>query len=719
MMKNRETYQYDLLKRLAFNRFGGTEDELRAAELLRDEISALGGEGRLMPFEIPAYEIQRCALTVTAPFIREIDCLAWGHSGQLPEGGVESALRYIELNTPAAFQAQGELSGCAVLVNSLDFDLYRELVKRHAAAIIEISADKWYRTAESTDLLPLEMRPVYLAAGRVPVFSIRAHDAAAMRKDGAKTVRLELRQTSFTRASHNVLATIRGTENADECVVLTAHYDSVAVGDGAWDNASGAVTLMYLYAHFLEHPPKRTMRFIWCGSEEQGLLGSKAYVEKYEAELASVRMCFNFDMCGTALGDNCVDVAGSEELEELVRRLCGEAGYVAAVNRFVDSSDSASFADKGIPAVCPSRGHWTSTEFHTRYDRIDPISAEKLLEMGEFSAFLIGYFVNAETFPVPREMPEDMRERLDSCFYRKELAELEQERILSILSDLGLPVDDEAPQVTQMTREEDGEPYDVWSVDQAGRRMMLKKAKERELDVYRDFLSHGPAYAPRLYGTTSRPDGDYILMERVEGENLQKCNRSRLKLALDAIIEMQREYWNAPLTDRGCPYADSMADRAARMDYLPDPDLVRVYQSFLSDCAAVPKTLCHDDLLPFNVLVSPDRAVLIDWEAAGILPYPTSLARLIAHGTDDPSDFFYMTREDKAFAMEYYYEHLIHPQGIPYEDYRRSMELALFYEYCEWVFVGNKYGNTETDHYKRYLPLAKAEAQRLIDQGLV
>lgn len=54
-----------------------------------------------------------------------------------------------------------------------------------------------------------------------------------------------------------------------------------------------------------------------------------------------------------------------------------------------------------------------------------------------------------------------------------------------------------------------------------------------------------------------------------------------------------------------------------------------------------------DDLLPFNVIVSDDRAVLIDWEYGGILPYPSSFARLIAHGEEAEDSLFHMTREDR------------------------------------------------------------------------
>lgn len=407
-MCSKDTYQYQLLEKLCFPRFGGTEGELRAAQLIQNEITALGGQSELMPFDIPAYEIERCAMTANGKLI---PCVAMGHSGQLPEGGVELTLKYVESNTEAVFHAQGDLSGCAVLVNTFDLDMYRELVERGAAAIIEIDNGKWY---ENKELVSVEMRPRYLAVGQVPVFTVGVRDAMELVDSGTQTVHLELRQRSFTNTSHNVLATVEGSDRAEESIVLTAHYDSTQTSPGACDNGSGAVTLMYIYRHFLKNRPRRTMRFVWCGSEEQGLLGSRAYVAAHEEELSHVRLCYNLDSVGTILGENNIDIAGSDALKELTERLCREWGFVTEVYVYPDGSDSAPFAGKGVPAVCPGRIHWTSCDFHTRWDTIETVSAQRLYEMGEFSVFYLDRFVNADEFPVAREMPEELAQKLDA-----------------------------------------------------------------------------------------------------------------------------------------------------------------------------------------------------------------------------------------------------------------------------------------------------------------
>ena len=137
----------------------------------------------------------------------------------------------------------------------------------------------------------------------------------------------------------------------------------------------------------------------------------------------------------------------------------------------------------------------------------------------------------------------------------------------------------------------------------------------------------------------------YLLTEFVEGHDLRRCDRKCLVSVLNALFYLQNQYWKrADLQNVGFGFAASLPGREKRGNSLGDADLERAYERFLQIYGEIPWTLCHDDLLPFHVLSSGDRAVLIDWEYALILPYPTSLARLIAHGEEDENSFFHMTQ---------------------------------------------------------------------------
>ena len=270
-------------------------------------------------------------------------------------------------------------------------------------------------------------------------------------------------------------------------------------------------------------------------------------------------------------------------------------------------------------------------------------------------------------------------------------------------------------QVTQLTHEEDGEPYQVWQIDNGDARYILKEAKEKEAEIYQSILADLPGDSvPRIYQTIGEENKVCLLMEYIQGEDLRSCNRRKLNLALDALIALQRKTWeDQTLADVGYTFERSCKNLENRARYLNDPLLETVFQQFLQVYASVPRTLCHDDLLPFNVIASDNRAVLIDWECGGLLPYPASFARLIAHGEEKENAFFYMTREDKNFAVDYYYENLLKEKGITYAQWRENMAYFLFSEYCEWVFVGNKYGATDGENFQKYLPLAKEQAGRI------
>ena len=223
-------------------------------------------------------------------------------------------------------------------------------------------------------------------------------------------------------------------------------------------------------------------------------------------------------------------------------------------------------------------------------------------------------------------------------------------------------------QVTQLTHEEDGEPYQVWQIDNGDARYILKEAKEKEAEIYQSILADLPGDSvPRVYQTIGEENKVCLLMEYIQGEDLRSCNRRKLNLALDALVALQRKTWeDQTLADVGYTYERSRKNLENRARYLNDPLLETVFQQFLQVYASVPRTLCHDDLLPFNVIATENRAVLIDWECGGLLPYPASFARLIAHGEEKENAFFYMTREDKNFAVDYYYDNLLKEKGITY-----------------------------------------------------
>ncbi len=288
-----------------------------------------------------------------------------------------------------------------------------------------------------------------------------------------------------------------------------------------------------------------------------------------------------------------------------------------------------------------------------------------------------------------------------------------QKALCDILDRLGYPgIREDA--IAAFLCEEDGAEYAVWLVDAGERKYVLKRAKGNELELYRTFFRERKPYVPAFLGECTFDDGAYFLTEYCPGENLRRCDREKLKKALDALIAMQDEFWQrADLYGAANAYGMALKNIEHRGKFLGSALLDAAYAKFREQYAEIPRTLCHDDLLPINLLIG-ERAVLIDWEYGGMLPYPTSLARLLAHGRERDDAYFYLSRSDRDFAIEYYYEHLAVKHGISYEDYRHTLEFFFFFEYCEWVMLGNEYDSRNDERFGESLQLAEESARKLL-----
>lgn len=286
---------------------------------------------------------------------------------------------------------------------------------------------------------------------------------------------------------------------------------------------------------------------------------------------------------------------------------------------------------------------------------------------------------------------------------------MENSAIEAILEELGVCA--KVRGVTQFCAEEDGRPYQVWKVETADGPLVLKKTDADEREVYAAFLK-GRGWAPAAYGFAEYGGEPYLLMEYVSGESMSAGGREKLRLTLDALISGQEKFWgNTELADVGYGYAKSYPNRYKRLAHMGE--LAGCYSAYLEEFSAVPRTLCNDDMLPFNVIVGAERAVIVDWEFAGILPYPCAIARLLAFGEDDPNALFRMTEEDRRFALDYYYENLVRGKGISREEYDRTMRLFFFKEYSEWIYCAACSGDRDSENYRRYAPKAEKLAREL------
>ncbi len=99
----------------------------------------------------------------------------------------------------------------------------------------------------------------------------------------------------------NYLGSIRGKQNPDKYIVVTAHYDHTGINNGeiyngADDNASGTAALFAIAAYFKKHQPSNSMIFVALDAEENGILGARHFVANLPVKKESILLNINMDM---------------------------------------------------------------------------------------------------------------------------------------------------------------------------------------------------------------------------------------------------------------------------------------------------------------------------------------------------------------------------------------------------------------------------------------
>tara|TARA_R110002050_G_scaffold59259_2_gene132648 strand:- start:107120 stop:108676 length:1557 start_codon:yes stop_codon:yes gene_type:complete len=186
-----------------------------------------------------------------------------------------------------------------------------------------------------------------------------------------------------TVPTFNTIAEIKGTELPDEYVILSAHFDSWDGATGATDNGTGTITMMEA-ARILKkiYPnPKRTIIIGHWGSEEQGLNGSRAFVEDHPEIVENIQAVFNQDN-GTGRVVNISGQGFLNSYEYIGRWLTAVPDDISKQIETTfpgtpsgGGSDYASFVAAGVPAFSLSSLSWSYWNYtwHTNLDTYDKI----------------------------------------------------------------------------------------------------------------------------------------------------------------------------------------------------------------------------------------------------------------------------------------------------------------------------------------------------------
>jgi carboxypeptidase Q len=209
----------------------------------------------------------------------------------------------------------------------------------------------------------------------------------------------------------NTMAEMRGRRLPDEYVMLSAHFDSWDGASGATDNATGTLVMLEAMRLLkLAYPqPKRTILVGHWSGEEQGLIGSRAFVRDNPRVVSGLQALFNQDNGTGRIAS--ISMQGFTEVSPFVQRWLTRvppslAGEIKLDDPGVPSqggSDYASFVCAGAPAFGLSSLSWDygTYTWHTNRDTYDKISWEDVRTNAVLTAMLV-YLASEEGTKLPR-----------------------------------------------------------------------------------------------------------------------------------------------------------------------------------------------------------------------------------------------------------------------------------------------------------------------------
>jgi hypothetical protein len=211
--------------------------------------------------------------------------------------------------------------------------------------------------------------------------------------------------------SHNVLAEIPGTDPdiGDEIVLVGAHLDSWHTATGATDNADGVAAVMEAMRILaaLDAVPRRTIQVALWGGEEQGLLGSRAWVERHlgtEAARDRIAVYLNDDPgTGPTYGFYMEESEAAKRIVDAWLQPLGDLGVRRNVIAGIGSTDHVPFVQVGVPAFTTIKDfrHYDVRTRHTNADLADAVDVEDVRQAAIVLAVVAWHAANRDD-PIPR-----------------------------------------------------------------------------------------------------------------------------------------------------------------------------------------------------------------------------------------------------------------------------------------------------------------------------
>jgi Zn-dependent M28 family amino/carboxypeptidase len=388
-------------------RLAGSEAEARARDWGVKKLEALGFQNvRIETFPVNYWERHAEVAEITAPFPQQLVITALGGSVATKPGGVVGEIvRFPTMQSLRDAPMTG-LEGKIVFVDEFmtrtqDGSGYgvavqkrsgaaNEAGRRGAAAALIRSVGTHHHRFPHTGQMRYED-----SVHKVPIAALSPPDADQLQRAllrGKVDVKLILDVTSpGERQSGNVIGEIPGS--TDEVVLIGGHLDSWDLGTGAVDDGAGIGITVGAAKMIMAmgKTPKRTIRVVMFGAEEVGLVGARAYAERYKDQISKHivgaesdfgagkiwRFETNFDESKLSIG---------REMQKVLEPL----GIAMGGNNATGGPDMGPLRALGMPVVTLKQNGWDYFDLHhTPDDTLDKVRPENIAQnVAAYAAFV-------------------------------------------------------------------------------------------------------------------------------------------------------------------------------------------------------------------------------------------------------------------------------------------------------------------------------------------
>jgi carboxypeptidase Q len=367
IMVNGQAYEYD--RQLADNigpRLTGSDNYVHAVSWAIDQFKSLGLTNvHTESFTMPALWEPEILATgqITSPRLHTLHIYSTGWSPSTPDAGVKGQVIYLPHLTIEDLDAQKDkLRGAIVLVDNSSFGpepsfskILKSLDHLYELAPQAVLFEGGPNGTESATALTFDG-----SISKLPIGQIGLEDELLIKRllgEGPVTVQFSFKNHIRPATQvMNVVADIPGRELPNEFVIVGGHLDSWHPGTGAQDNGTGASTVLDTArsVQALGRPPRRTMRFVLFGGEEEGLVGSAAYARQHIPDMPSIDAVLISDT-GSQPSKGWYLMGRDDEKQALapIEPLLAGLGSdkTSASTEFLFETDHAGFDMLGVPTL--------------------------------------------------------------------------------------------------------------------------------------------------------------------------------------------------------------------------------------------------------------------------------------------------------------------------------------------------------------------------------